>query len=110
MKTPKKKDTSPGIGIAKQSLTEKEVLLQRRPSFIRLDALGELIQRTREQNRMTQSQLAEILKMDKTYVSKMENNLKIQRLDTMIKVLHALNGQLILRFPSKDGMEDTELV
>ena len=110
MKQTKKKAAALPETIQKSSREEVVSRSERRPSFIRLDAIGELIKQTREKNKLTQSQLAEILEMDKTYVSKMENNLKIQRLDTIIKVIHALNGQLIIRLPAETGMTDTELV
>src|ERR1035437_7490307 len=61
---------------------------------VKLEAIGELLKQTREDSNLTQSQLAKKLGIDKTYVSKMENNLKTQRLDTIIKVLKALHGHL----------------
>jgi DNA-binding XRE family transcriptional regulator len=84
---------------------------QNRTAYIRLDALGELIKQLREENELTQSELAELLETNKTYVSKMENNLKVQRLDTIIKVIHALKGQLIIRLPAEaDATREFEIV
>ncbi len=77
---------------------------------VKIEAIGELIKQGREQNHLTQSQLAKKLGMDKTYVSKMENNLKTQRVDTLMKVLNALHGQLFIRMPSDKGTREVELV
>jgi len=77
---------------------------------VRLDAIGELLKQTREISHLTQSQLAKKLGMDKTYVSKMENNVKTQRLDTIMKVLKALKGQLFIRLPSGKGTREVELI
>jgi len=77
---------------------------------VKIDAIGELIKQGREESHLTQSQLAKKLGMDKTYVSKMENNLKMQRVDTLMKVLKALHGQLFIRMPSDGGTREVELV
>jgi len=77
---------------------------------IQMELIGELIKQTREGNHLTQSQLAKMLGMDKTYVSKMENNLKTQRLDTVIKVFKALKGQLFIRLGAGAEMKEIELI
>jgi HTH-type transcriptional regulator/antitoxin HipB len=77
---------------------------------IQLDFIGELIKQTREGRNLTQSQLAKKLGMDKTYVSKMENNVKTQRVDTLMKVLKALKGQLFIRVGTGKEMREVELV
>jgi HTH-type transcriptional regulator/antitoxin HipB len=77
---------------------------------IQLDLIGELIKQTREENHLTQSQLAKKLGMDTTYVSKMENNVKTQRLDTVIKVFKALKGQLFIRVGTGEEMKMIELI
>jgi DNA-binding XRE family transcriptional regulator len=94
----------------KETVTPVNISIAPRPAFVRLDALGGLIKQIREENKLTQADLAEILEIDNTYVSKMECNLKTQRLDTIIKVIHALNGRLIIRLPAEGGMKDIELV
>ncbi len=77
---------------------------------IQLDLIGELIKQTRERNNLSQAQLAKKLGMDKTYVSKMENNVKTQRLDTIIKVFKALKGQLFVRVGAGEAMKEIELI
>ena len=73
---------------------------------VRLEIIGELMKQMRENNHMTQSQLAKKLHMDKTYISKMENNVKTQRLDTFVAVLAALHAGLFIRI----GENQVELV
>jgi ribosome-binding protein aMBF1 (putative translation factor) len=77
---------------------------------IRLSLIGELIKQAREDNHMTQAQLGKKLGMGKAYVSRMENNVKTQRLDTIIKVLKALKAHLFIRIKAEDGMKEVKLV
>ena len=72
-------------GTAKRQDYEQEVSIE---------IIGELLKQMREKSHLTQSQLAKKLHMDKTYISKMENNVKTQRLDTFLSVLSALHGAL----------------
>lgn len=77
---------------------------------VRLEAIGELFRQTREEQNLTQSQLAKKLGIDKTYVSKIENNVKTQRLDTIIKVLKVLKGHLFIRLSDEEGTKEVELI
>ncbi len=77
---------------------------------LKLELIGELIKQTREHNNLTQTQLGKKLGMDKTYVSRMENNVKTQRLDTIIKVFKALKAQMFIRVEGVDGMKEVELI
>lgn len=84
-------------GTAKRQDYEKEVSIE---------IIGELLRQMREKSHLTQSQLAKKLHMDKTYISKMENNVKTQRLDTFLSVLSALHAGLFIRI----GGSQVELV
>jgi len=77
---------------------------------LKLELIGELIKQIREHNNLTQTQLGKKLGMDKTYVSRMENNLKTQRLDTIIKVFKALKATMFIRVEGEDGMKVVELI
>jgi HTH-type transcriptional regulator/antitoxin HipB len=77
---------------------------------IKLDIIGELLKQMREEKHLTQAQLAKKLGMDTTYVSKIENNLKTQRIDTIVKVIKVLKGQLFIRVHGEHGPTDVELV
>ena len=79
-------------------------------AHVRIEIIGELLRQMREENNMTQSQLAKKLGIDKAYVSKMENNLKTQRLDTIVKVLKALKANLFIRLPKAGGAREFELI
>jgi HTH-type transcriptional regulator/antitoxin HipB len=77
---------------------------------LKLELIGELIKQTRENNHMTQTQLGKKLGMGKAYVSRMENNVKTQRLDTIIKVFSALKAHLFIRVEAEGGMREVELI
>ena len=77
---------------------------------LKLEIIGEFLKQIREEKHITQSQLAKKIHMDKTYISKIENNLKTQRLDTLVKFLKALNATLTINIPSGNRMKHVELV
>ena len=79
-------------------------------SEVNIEIIGELLKQMREKNHLTQSQLARKLHMDKTYVSKIENNVKTQRLDTLVRILNVLHAHLTISIPSKNGFTQIELV
>ena len=57
--------------------------------------LGVLIQQAREQKGLTQEQLAELAGTNKSYISKLERNLKDIRFSTLQRIINeGLGGQL----------------
>ncbi len=57
--------------------------------------LGVLIQQAREQKGLTQEQLAELAGTNKSYISKLERNLKDVRFSTLQRIINeGLGGQL----------------
>ena len=59
--------------------------------------LGVLIHEARLKKGMTQTELADKVGMTKSYISKIENNIKEVRLSTLQKIVHlGLGGQLEL--------------
>jgi HTH-type transcriptional regulator / antitoxin HipB len=58
--------------------------------------LGYLIQEARIKSGLTQEQLALKIGMDKSYISKIENNIKDVRFSTLQKIIEAIGGQLKL--------------
>ena len=57
---------------------------------------GALIQEARLKKGYTQSQLADIIGTNKSYISKVENDLKDIRLSTLQKIIESLGGHLSL--------------
>ncbi len=59
--------------------------------------LGTLLQEARVEKGLTQAELAERVGTTKSYISKIENNIKEVRLSTLQKIVHlGLGGQLDL--------------
>ena len=59
--------------------------------------LGALLHKARLEKGMTQSELAEKVGTTKSYISKIENNIKEVRLSTLQKIVHVgLDGKLEL--------------
>lgn len=61
---------------------------------LRLDILGTKIKQLREEKNLTQSQLGELVGVQKAQISKIENNLTDARFGTILKVFRALNAKL----------------
>lgn len=61
------------------------------------EIIGELIKQTRQRQNLTQQALATKLGVHKSNISKMENNVKSMRIDTMMKVLKVLNAKVSIQ-------------
>jgi len=81
-------------GSAKREIYETE---------LQEEIIGELIRQAREKQHLTQEELADRLGINKSNISKMENNIKSIRVGTLIKVLKVLNAKVSLHveFSSK---------
>ncbi len=64
---------------------------------LRLDLLGEAIREARLQKRLTQTQLGELVGVQKAQISKIENNTTSARFDTVMKVFSALEANVYFR-------------
>lgn len=73
------------IGTAKRDQFEHE---------LRLDLIGEAIKQARKERKLTQSQLGELVGVQKAQISKIENNLTDARFGTILKVFKALNAKI----------------
>jgi len=80
------------IGTKKRDEYERELTLE---------LFGEMIKRLREDQNLTQSQLAKKLGIDKSGVSKVENSVKSQRVNTLLKFLDALNAKMYIRIEAR---------
>ena len=59
--------------------------------------LGDLIKMARKKRGLTQAQLGELIDSDKAHISKIENNVRSARIETLVRIAEALQGKLSLR-------------
>jgi transcriptional regulator with XRE-family HTH domain len=65
---------------------------------LRMDILGEMIKKLRKDRKLTQEQLGKMIGVQKSQISKLENNTKNIRFGTIQKVFAALNAKVKLTF------------
>lgn len=63
----------------------------------REELIGEIIKQARERQVITQEDLAEQLGINKSNISKIENNLTSIRMETFFKVMNALNAKVTVK-------------
>lgn len=61
---------------------------------LRLDLLGQAIKQTRQERNLTQEQLGELVGVQKSQISKIENSVKNARFETILKVFNALGAKV----------------
>lgn len=61
---------------------------------LKMDILGSMIKQTRKERNMTQEQLGELIGVQKSTISKLENHAKNITLDTIIRVFKALEAKI----------------
>ena len=76
--------------IGKKGTLERDVFEEE----LRLDILGFKIKELRQQRRLTQEQLGDLVGVKKAQISKIENSLTDARFETILKVFRALNAKL----------------
>lgn len=59
---------------------------------LRIDLLGEAIKHARKGKHLTQAELGELLGVNKTQISKLENNTKESGIGTILRALKALGA------------------
>jgi len=83
-----------------EELTDKyfgEIGTPERDAFeyeLSLDMLGEAIKKARKDRHLTQEQLGELVGVQKSQISKLENSLTDARFETILKVFRALNAKI----------------
>lgn len=55
-----------------------------------VDLLGLAIKQTRQQRKLTQTQLGELVGLDKVQISKIEKSIQDERLETVLKIFNAM--------------------
>jgi len=74
-----------------------EIGTERRDKFeyeLRLDLLGEMIKQTRQQRNLTQSQLGELIGVQKSQISRIERNAENVTIETILRVFSALKAKV----------------
>lgn len=61
---------------------------------LRLDLLGEMIKQARQERHLTQSQLGEMIGVQKSQISRIENNAKNVTIETILRVFRALKAKV----------------
>jgi len=61
---------------------------------LRLDLLGEMIKQARKERHLTQSQLGEMIGVQKSQISRIENNAKNVTIETILRVFRALKAKV----------------
>jgi len=63
---------------------------------LRMDILGTVIKEARKRKKLTQNELGSLIGVQKSQISKLENNTKNFRIGTIIKALDALGAKVKL--------------
>ena len=61
---------------------------------LRMDLLGQMIRTTRKEKKLTQEKLGELIGINKSQISKLENNANSATIETIIKVFKALQAEI----------------
>jgi len=70
---------------------------------LRLDLLGELIKQTRKERHLTQTELGEMIGVQKSQISRIERNAKNVTLETLLRVFRALKAKVNFNVELLDG-------
>jgi len=70
---------------------------------LRLDLLGEMIKQARKERHLTQSQLGELIGVQKSQISRIEKSAKNVTIETILKVFRALNAKINFNVELLDG-------
>ena len=70
----------------------------------KIELMGDFLKKLRKQENLTQEQLAELMKIDKSYISKIENNLKETKFGTIRRYVEALKvNKMTLKLEFDNG-------
>jgi DNA-binding XRE family transcriptional regulator len=61
---------------------------------LKMELLGQMVKTTRKERKLTQEQLGELIGVNKSQISKIENNANSARIDTILKVFKALKAEI----------------
>ncbi len=75
---------------------------------LRMDIMGKMIKKARQQRRLTQEQLGSLIGVQKSQISKLESSANSASIDTLVKVFKALEAEI--NFSVKMDDRQIELV
>ncbi len=61
---------------------------------LKMELLGKMVKTTRKERNLTQEQLGNLIGVNKSQISKIENNANSARIDTILKVFKALKAEI----------------
>lgn len=61
---------------------------------LRMDLLGQMIRTTRKENKLTQEKLGALIGVNKSQISKLENNANSATIETIVRVFKALKAEI----------------
>jgi len=61
---------------------------------LKMDLIGKAIKKTRQERKLTQEQLGKLIGIQKSQISKLENNASNVTIDTLIRVFRALKAKV----------------
>ena len=64
---------------------------------LQMDLIGKAIKQTRQERHLTQEELGKLIGVQKSQISRLENNASNVTMDTLIKVFTALNAKIKLQ-------------
>jgi DNA-binding XRE family transcriptional regulator len=70
---------------------------------LRLDLLGEMIKQTRKERHLTQTELGKMVGVQKSQISRIENNARNVTIETILKVFKALHAKVNFNVELIDG-------
>ena len=94
--------------VGKRGTKERESFEQE----LKLELLGEAVKKARKERNLTQAQLGELVGVQKSQISKIENNLKETKFGTIRRYVEALKvNKMSLRFEFDNGnSEELQLI
>jgi len=70
---------------------------------LRMDLLGQMVKTTRQEKKLTQGQLGELIGVNKSQISKIENNANSATIHTVLKVFKALKAEINFNVKLEDN-------
>lgn len=70
---------------------------------LRMDLLGQMIRTTRKERNLTQEKLGALIGVNKSQISKLENNANSARIETIIRVFKALKAEIQFNVKLEDN-------